>query len=152
MSTSLTRVHRLAGVMRPISIDHVIPTQSVGRTRTEQVTPMSTPAMTPEPNQNNGIVKTLAIRLDPTTHAQLSLIAQLRGTTLTDEIRSALDAHLAHAKDAPELAAHADQALADIEADMATRKAAIASLFGTDALTEPETRTRATGRTGGAKG
>lgn len=112
---------------------------------------MSTPDMTQESNQKNG-VKTLAIRLDPATHAQLSLIAQLRGTTLTDEIRSALDAHLANAKDAPELAAHADQALADLEADMAARRAAIANLFGTDAPTEPETRTRATGRTGGAKG
>ena len=113
---------------------------------------MSTQDMTQESNQKNGSVKTLAIRLDPATHAQLSLIAQLRGTTLTDEIRSALEVHLANAKDAPELAAHADQALADLEADIEARKAAIASLFGADAPTEPETRTRATGRTGGAKG
>lgn len=132
--------------------DHVSPTQSVGRTRTEEVTPMSNQDMTQESSQKNGSVKTLAIRLDPATHAQLSLIAQLRGTTLVGEIRSALDAHLANAKDAPELAAHADQALADLEADMAARRAAIANLFGTDAPTEPETRTRATGRTGGAKG
>ena len=103
---------------------------------------MSTQDMTQESNQKNGSVKTLAIRLDPATHAQLSLIAQLRGTTLVGEIRSALDAHLANAKDAPELAAHADQALADLEADMAARKAAIANLFGTDAPTEPETRRR----------
>lgn len=111
---------------------------------------MSDQDMTKEPR--NGNVKTLAIRLDTDTHAQLSLIAQLRGSTLTDEIRTAIEAHLATARNAPELAAHADQALADIEADMAARKAAISSLFGTDTPTEPQTRTRATGRTGGAKG
>lgn len=91
---------------------------------------MSIPDMTQESNQKNGSVKTLAIRLDPATHAQLSS-SPSSGTT-TDEIRSALDAHLANAKDAPELAAHAT-ALADLEADMATRRAAIANLFGTDA-------------------
>ena len=37
-------------------------------------------------------VKTLAIRLEPSMHAQLSLIAQLRGTTLTADVRRILAA------------------------------------------------------------
>ena len=32
-------------------------------------------------------MKTLAIRLDDELHAQLSVLAQLSGTSLTDEIR-----------------------------------------------------------------
>jgi predicted DNA-binding protein len=52
---------------------------------------MSTPDI---PQGRNGGVKTLAIRLEPELHAQLSLIAQLTGSTITDEIRAALEAHI----------------------------------------------------------
>ena len=38
--------------------------------------------------------KTLAIRLDLPLHAQLSVIAQLRGNTITDEIRQAIEHHV----------------------------------------------------------
>ena len=79
--------------------------------------------------RNNG-VKTLAIRLEPDVHAQLSLIAQLRGRTITDEIRTALEVHLAAARSAPELAAQADSVLDDIEREAAARRDAIATLFG----------------------
>lgn len=81
-------------------------------------------------NQKTGSVKTLAIPLESDQHAQLSLIAQLRGTTLTEEIRSAIEAHLANARSAPELTAQADSVLADIEREALARRAAIASLFG----------------------
>ena len=37
--------------------DHVTLTQSVGRTRTEEVTPMSNQDMTQEPSQKNGSVR-----------------------------------------------------------------------------------------------
>ena len=57
-------------------------------------------------------VKTLAIRLEPETHAQLSLVAQLRGNTITDEIKAALDAHIAAVKTTPDLAARAGSVLA----------------------------------------
>lgn len=80
-------------------------------------------------------VKTLAIRLEPDLHAQLSLIAQLRGSTITDEIKAALEAHIVAAKSLPELAGRADAVLEDIERDATTRRNAIATLFGT---TEPE--------------
>jgi hypothetical protein len=78
-------------------------------------------------------VKTLAIRLEPDTHAQLSLIAQLRGNTITDEIKAALDAHIAGVKQTPELAARAGSVLEDIEREALARRTAIATLFGSEA-------------------
>ena len=78
-------------------------------------------------------VKTLAIRLEPETHAQLSLIAQLRGNTITDEIKAALDAHIAGVKQTPDLAARAGSVLEDIERDALARRTAIATLFGSQA-------------------
>lgn len=75
-------------------------------------------------------VKTLAIRLEPELHAQLSLIAQLRSSTITDEIRQAIEAHIASVKASPELASKADGVLDDIERQAADRRAAIATLFG----------------------
>ncbi|MDQ1743471.1 MAG: hypothetical protein QOE23_1810 [Pseudonocardiales bacterium] len=77
-------------------------------------------------------VKTLAIRLEPETHAQLSLIAQLRGHTITDEIKAALDAHIAGVKQTPELAARAGSVLEDIEREALARRTAIATLFGNE--------------------
>jgi predicted DNA-binding protein len=82
-------------------------------------------------------VKTLAIRLEPDLHAQLSLIAQLRSSTITDEIRTAIEAHIALARTAPELATQAGNVLEDIEREAIARRAAIATLFGTDEATEP---------------
>lgn len=90
-------------------------------------------------------VKTLAIRLEPVVHAQLSLIAQLRGHTITDEIRQAIEAHIASAKTAPELAAQASSVLDDIERDAVARRQAIATLFGNEqeaAPAEPGSRSR----------
>lgn len=75
-------------------------------------------------------VKTLAIRLEPDLHAQLSLIAQLRSATITDEIKAALEAHIAGVKALPELAGRADAVLEDIERDATARRNAIATLFG----------------------
>ena len=84
----------------------------------------------PDTGSTKGSVKTLAIRLEPDQHAQLSLIAQLRGSTITDEIRAAVEAHIASAKTAPELAAQADSVLEDIEREATARREAIATLFG----------------------
>ena len=78
-------------------------------------------------------VKTLAIRLEPETHAQLSLIAQLRGNTITDEIKAALEAHIAGIKNMPDLAARAGSVLEDIEREALARRTAIATLFGSEA-------------------
>jgi predicted DNA-binding protein len=94
-------------------------------------------------------VKTLAIRLEPDQHAQLSLIAQLRGNTITDEIRQALEAHIASIKDNPDLAGKASGALEDIEREAAARREAIATLFGTTETPEAEaTGSRRSGQRG----
>lgn len=90
-------------------------------------------------------IKTLAIRLEPDLHAQLSLIAQLRGSTIADEIRTAIEAHITLARTAPELAAQATNVLDDIEREAVARRAAIATLFGDDQAPTPST-TSARGR------
>lgn len=100
---------------------------------------MTTPPAGGE-RQNAAGVKTLAIRLEPDVHTQLTLIAHLRGSTITEEIRQALAAHIAHVKDNTDLASQAESAMADIEREAAARREAIASLFGTEP-TESKSRT-----------
>ena len=81
----------------------------------------------PEPGP---VVKTLAIRLDIQLHAQLSVIAQLQGNTITDEIRLAIERHIEQTRSNPALTAKADAVREEIERDAAARREAIASLFG----------------------
>ena len=76
-------------------------------------------------------MKTLAIRLDDELHAQLSVLAQLSGTSLTDEIRQALESHLKATRDNPELTKRAQAVSEEIEQEAQARQAAIATLFGT---------------------
>ena len=71
-------------------------------------------------------MKTLAIRLDDELHAQLSVLAQLRESTITDEIRMALESHLEASKASPELSGRAQAVLDEIERDSKARQAAIA--------------------------
>jgi predicted DNA-binding protein len=99
---------------------------------------MSSPDIAGASSKERG-VKTLAIRLEPELHAQLSLIAQLRGSTITDEIRTALTTHIASAKAQPELAARAGNVLESIERDALARRDAIANLFGSSPTTEATT-------------
>jgi predicted DNA-binding protein len=87
---------------------------------------------TPDSSGRNGGVKTLAIRLEPELHAQLSMIAQLTGSTIADEIRGAIGTHIRAVKSSPDFAAKADQARAEIEREAAARRDAIATLFGDD--------------------
>ena len=75
-------------------------------------------------------MKTLAIRLDDELHAQLSVLAQLSGTSLTDEIRQALEAHLKAKRDNPELTERAKAVSDEIEHEAQARQAAIKTLFG----------------------
>ncbi len=75
-------------------------------------------------------MKTLAIRLDDELHAQLSVLAQLSGTSLTDEIRQALEAHLKAKRANPELTARAKEVSEEIEHEAQARQAAITTLFG----------------------
>lgn len=94
--------------------------EMAGRTSTEEV------AM-PDPERS---VKTLAIRLDEGLHAQLTVLAQLGGVTVTDAIRQAIETYVETARTQGDLASKAAGALADIERDAATRRSAIQALFG----------------------
>jgi hypothetical protein len=116
----------------------------ISRTRTEEVPIMSIP----DSSSTGKGVKTLAIRLEPDLHAQLSLIAQLRGSTITDEIRTAIEAHIAAVKASPDLAGRADSVLEDIEREAAARREAIATLFGSPEQEAPAPP-RPRGRRGG---
>ena len=75
-------------------------------------------------------MKTLAIRLDDELHAQLSVLAQLAGTSLTDEIRQALEAHLKAMRLNPEMSQRAKAVSEEIEHQAQVRQAAITTLFG----------------------
>lgn len=75
-------------------------------------------------------MKTLAIRLEDDLHAQLSVLAQLAGTSITDEIRQAIESHLVARRSSPELAQRAQAVLDQIEHDARDRQAAIATMFG----------------------
>ena len=79
-----------------------------------------------------GSVKTLAIRLELDRHAQLTMIAQLRGNTITEELQLAVEAHIAAIKAQPQFAAQAEAVLTEIEREAAARRAAIGALFGDD--------------------
>lgn len=85
---------------------------------------------TPDTTSKNAGVKTLAIRLEPELHADLTLIAQLREQTITDEIRQAIESHIRTIKALPALAGKADDVLADIERQATARREAFARLFG----------------------
>lgn len=75
-------------------------------------------------------VKTLAIRLDEGLHAQLSMLAQLGGVTVTDAIRQAIEAYVEAQRSQGDLAARAAGALEEIEREAANRRSAIQALFG----------------------
>lgn len=78
-------------------------------------------------------MKTLAIRLEDNQHAQLSVLAQLAGLSVTDAIRQAIEGYLQAMRANPELSARAEAVLGDIERDAEERRQAIADLFGSGA-------------------
>lgn len=91
-------------------------------------------------------MKTLAIRLEDDLHAQLSGLAQLSGSTITDIIRGAIEAYIESQADNPELTAKAQAAIDAIEREAEAKRAAIATMFGS----KPE-RGNSGGRTSGSK-
>lgn len=92
--------------------------------------------------ENTGSVKTLAIRLENDVHMQLTLIAQLKGSTITEEIRQAIAAHVVQAKASSDLVSQAESAMAEIEREAAARRDVLAQLFGTSDKPRPQGRGR----------
>ena len=80
------------------------------------------------PNQAKGH-KTLAIRLDDDTHSQLVMLAQLADRPLIEEIREAIESHIARKRESGELADRVSEVLAEIEREAAAKKNAIEALY-----------------------
>lgn len=75
-------------------------------------------------------MKTLAIRLEDDLSAQLSILAQLEATSVTDLIRSAIAELIDRKRGEGNLAARAQAAIAELETEAQARRSAIQSLFG----------------------
>jgi hypothetical protein len=86
--------------------------------------------------------RTIAVRVEEDMHAQLRFIAQLSGTSISDEIRQAIERRITTAQDDPELITRAQDLRDEIEREAATRKAAIAGFMGQQTL-EVKTQERA---------
>jgi hypothetical protein len=99
----------------------------------------------PEPKGND--VRTLAVRVSPDYHAQLSMVAQVDEMSLTDLMMAALDNHMAARREAPDFQAKAQKALEDAEAQMArTRAMLLGTLPEGAAPSAPGADAPATGR------
>lgn len=105
----------------------------------------------PEPYEAEQPFKTIAVRVQESLHAQLSFIAQLSGSSISEEIRQAIERRIATAQDDPDLIARAETVRQQIEREAAARTAAIAGFMGQHAVTttasEPAARTPRTRRT-----
>ncbi|GAA5158249.1 hypothetical protein GCM10023321_37790 [Pseudonocardia eucalypti] len=81
-------------------------------------------------------MKTTAVRLEDELYAQLTIVAQLEGQTVTDIIRLAVIGYIEQRKTS--LSSQADAALAEIEREAAIRRQAITALFGNGDSAAPE--------------
>ncbi len=75
------------------------------------------------------MVRTVAIKVEDATHQVLTLLAQLGGRPLVDELREAIDSHIARRGSEVDLTAQAKLALAEIDRDANTRRKAIEALL-----------------------
>lgn len=88
-------------------------------------------------------MKTLAIRLEDEQHARLTILAKLSEQSITDVIRTAIDARLEQMATDPEISAKAESLTATIDREAAEQRSAIAALFGSHTpKTPPKSRTR----------
>jgi hypothetical protein len=83
-------------------------------------------------------VKTMAIRVEDELHAQFVILAQLDGVPLTEELRLALEAHVAGRRSQSGFAEKAQAVLAEIDRDAKARREAIQALFAEKGATGPE--------------
>jgi predicted DNA-binding protein len=86
-------------------------------------------------------MKTIAVRLEDNASELLGLVSQLEGTTIVDQIREAIDAHLARKMAEGDLAERATAALDDIDREAKARKDAIGALFDKAGATAPVPKT-----------
>lgn len=110
------------------------------------------PQLTPTTEQAERRYKTMGVRMDLDLHAKLTFIAQLTGSSLSDEITRAIQARVDTAQADPDLVARAEAVRAEIEREAQARQHAIAGFFGETAINgatgEPATATSRRGRAG----
>lgn len=83
-------------------------------------------------------MRTIAIRVEDELHEVLTLLARLSGRPLVDELREAIDSHIARRRSEVDLTASAEQALAEIDRDATTRRKAIQALLEGESSSAPE--------------
>ena len=96
-------------------------------------------------------MKTMAIRVEEELHAQFVILAQLDGIPLTEELRLALEAHVANRRSAEGFAEKAQAVLEEIDRDAKARRAAIQALFAEKGATEPEATEEQAPRSSGSR-
>ncbi|MEW6153920.1 MAG: ribbon-helix-helix protein, CopG family [Actinomycetota bacterium] len=96
-------------------------------------------------------MKTMAIRLEDDTSAQLTVLAQLEGTSVADLIRQAIERLIADKRSETGLAGRAQAVLADIDREALARKAAIETLFGSPQAAPEEAPAPSPSRRGGKR-
>lgn len=111
---------------------------------TEQQPQEPTLTAMPEAEQQ---FRTIAVRVEENLHTQLSFIAQLSGSNLSEEVRKAIEVRIATAQDDPELVAKAQRAREEIEREAKARSAAIAGFMGQAAVAAAPARSQRTTKT-----
>ena len=91
-------------------------------------------------------VRTLAVRVSPDYHAQLSMVAQVDEMSLTDLMMAALDQYMAVRRESDDFKAKVQKALEDAEAQMARTRAMLLGTLPEDASNETGAPAPTTGR------
>jgi hypothetical protein len=82
------------------------------------------------PEQQEQRFKTIAVRVEESLHTQLQFISDPAGTSLSEEVRKAIEGRIASAQDDPTLIERAQKVREQIEREAAARTAAIAGFMG----------------------
>jgi predicted transcriptional regulator len=98
-------------------------------------------------NPKGNDVRTLAVRVSPDFHAQLSMVAKVDEMSLVDLMMQALENHVAARREAPDFQAKVQQALEEAEAQMQRTRAMLLGTLPEGATpSEPGADAPATGR------
>lgn len=74
-------------------------------------------------------IRPLSVRMFDSTRAQLEVLAQLNGRSVTEEVRLALEAWVVASRQDPKIQERAAEVRADIEREAAVRRSAIEAIF-----------------------
>lgn len=98
----------------------------------------------PEPKGND--LRTLAVRVSPDFHAQLSMVAKVDEMSLVDLMMQALENHVAARREASDFQAKVQHALEEAEAQMQRTRAMLLGTLPEAATGEAGADVPATGR------